>query len=173
MWRNSNLQSAKYVLARHTLTSHWDLNVLLTVHIWLWMSTVNSQMLSRILFSYKTETVNMLTEKLDRKWYFPFPNHRTHWTSSKTFAPAHSADLYAFFITPSVWKQDHEVSVEEYKTALQSVCVGKSYSDFPQGFKRFIEKSFLTVDLDGKFANVFFLQNFCQIATHHTRRQHF
>ena len=85
------------------------------------------------------------------------------------FTSSYSADLcMLFYITPSVWKQDLEVSVEEYKTALQSVCVGKSYTDFPQAFKRFIDRSFLTVDLDGKFANDFSCK-FLPIATPHSQ----
>ena len=43
VWRNSKTQSAKFASANPTPTSHLDLNVLLTVHIWLWMSTVNAQ----------------------------------------------------------------------------------------------------------------------------------
>ena len=53
--------------------------------------------------------------------------------------------LYTF-----LWKQDLEVSVEEFKNAVGKVCVGKSYADFPLGFKRFIDSSYLTVDVDGK-----------------------
>ena len=55
----------------------------------------------------------------------------------------------------SMWKQDLEVSVEEFKSAVGQVCLGKTYADFPLGFKRFIDSSYLTVDVDGKFPNAF------------------
>lgn len=46
-------------------------------------------------------------------------------------------------------EQDEEVSVEEFKAAVQKVCVGKAYAEFPLGFRSFIESSYKTVDVDG------------------------
>jgi hypothetical protein len=48
--------------------------------------------------------------------------------------------------------QDGEVSVDEFKKALQNHCVGKSYADFPKAFKAFIDGFFRTVDVDGMLA---------------------
>jgi len=47
------------------------------------------------------------------------------------------------------FNKDQEVSVEEFKAAMQSVCVGKSYSDFSLNFRNFIDRSYLTIDVDG------------------------
>jgi hypothetical protein len=45
--------------------------------------------------------------------------------------------------------QDGEVSVEEFKKAIQTHCTGKMYMDFPTAFKAFIDGYFKTVDIDG------------------------
>jgi len=47
------------------------------------------------------------------------------------------------------FNKDEEVSVEEFKAAVQKVCVGKAYAEFPLGFRSFIESSYKTVDVDG------------------------
>ena len=45
--------------------------------------------------------------------------------------------------------QDGEVTVDEFKKAIQKNCMGKTYGDFPKAFKSFIEGLFRTVDIDG------------------------
>lgn len=47
--------------------------------------------------------------------------------------------------------QDGEVSTEEFKKAICDVCVGKSYDQFPPGFKTFITNQYKSVDIDGNF----------------------
>jgi len=47
------------------------------------------------------------------------------------------------------FNKDGEVSVEEFKKALQQNCVGKAYGDFPKAFKAFIDGFFRTVDVNG------------------------
>jgi len=47
------------------------------------------------------------------------------------------------------FNKDGEVSVEEFKKAIQSNCTGKAYKDFPAAFKTFIDGYFRTVDVDG------------------------
>ena len=39
--------------------------------------------------------------------------------------------------------------MEEFKKGIESSCKGKSYNDFPQAFKFFIDSSFRTIDIDG------------------------
>ena len=48
-----------------------------------------------------------------------------------------------------VSSQDGEVTVDEFKKAIQNNCTGKAYGDFPKAFKAFIEGLFRTVDIDG------------------------
>ena len=45
--------------------------------------------------------------------------------------------------------QDGEVTVDEFKKAIQNNCTGKAYGEFPKAFKAFIEGLFRTVDIDG------------------------
>lgn len=47
------------------------------------------------------------------------------------------------------FNKDGEVTAEEFKKAIQTNCVGKSYNDFPGAFKSFIDGYFRTVDVDG------------------------
>merc|ERR1711884_975036 len=47
------------------------------------------------------------------------------------------------------FNKDGEVTVEEFKKAIQNNCTGKAYADFPKAFKAFIEGMFKTVDIDG------------------------
>jgi len=47
------------------------------------------------------------------------------------------------------FNKDGEVTVDEFKKAIQNNCTGKAYGDFPKAFKAFIEGLFRTVDIDG------------------------
>ena len=46
--------------------------------------------------------------------------------------------------------QDGAVTVEEFQTAVKSVCLEKEYDDLPSAFKQFITAMFNTIDTDGK-----------------------
>lgn len=41
------------------------------------------------------------------------------------------------------------MSVDEFKKAVQNVCVGKNYDSFPSAFKIFIANQFKTIDING------------------------
>merc|ERR1712212_45977 len=45
--------------------------------------------------------------------------------------------------------KDGEVTVEEFKKAVQTHCQGKQYADFPNAFKTFIGNQFKTIDVNG------------------------
>jgi len=45
--------------------------------------------------------------------------------------------------------KDGEVTVEEFKQAVQKHCQGKQYADFPNAFKTFIDNQFKTIDVNG------------------------
>jgi len=47
------------------------------------------------------------------------------------------------------FNKDGQVSVEEFKQAIQKNCSGKSYGEFPSAFKSFIANNFKTIDVDG------------------------
>ncbi|KAL7648851.1 UNVERIFIED_CONTAM: hypothetical protein RMT77_000770 [Armadillidium vulgare] len=47
------------------------------------------------------------------------------------------------------FNKDGQVTVEEFKEAIQKTCTGKSYSEFPQAFKTFIGNTFKTIDVNG------------------------
>jgi len=47
------------------------------------------------------------------------------------------------------FNKDGEVSVEEFKQAVQTHCKGKKYADFPSAFKVFIMNQFKTIDVNG------------------------
>lgn len=47
--------------------------------------------------------------------------------------------------------QDGEVSADEFKKAIQTNCVGKSYADFPGALKSFVDTIFRSIDVDGNF----------------------
>merc|ERR1712190_12954 len=47
------------------------------------------------------------------------------------------------------FNKDGEVSVEEFKKGISASCKDKSYKEFPQAFKFFIDSSFRTIDIDG------------------------
>ena len=42
------------------------------------------------------------------------------------------------------------VTVDEFKAAVQKVCVGKTYDQFPDALKAFVSKIFDSIDLNGK-----------------------
>ena len=44
--------------------------------------------------------------------------------------------------------QDGQVTVEEFRQAIQTNCSGKGYADFPAAFKSFIAKAFKTIDVN-------------------------
>lgn len=41
------------------------------------------------------------------------------------------------------------MTTEEFKKAVQMSCVGRSYREFPQSMKMFIDSHFKLVDLNG------------------------
>lgn len=45
--------------------------------------------------------------------------------------------------------QDGVVTIEEFKRAVQNSCVGRSYNDFPQAMKMFIDSHFKILDMNG------------------------
>lgn len=47
--------------------------------------------------------------------------------------------------------QNGEVTVDEFRKAVQNVCVGKSFNDFPTCFKVVISNFFKTVDVNGRW----------------------
>ncbi|MGZ1137459.1 EF-hand domain-containing protein [Lactobacillus delbrueckii subsp. bulgaricus] len=47
------------------------------------------------------------------------------------------------------FNKDGEVTVEEFKQAVQKNCSGKPFADFPSAFKTFIANQFKTVDVNG------------------------
>lgn len=47
------------------------------------------------------------------------------------------------------FNKDGVVTTEEFKDAVQKSCVGKSYADFPQAMKMFIDNHFKIVDMNG------------------------
>ena len=42
------------------------------------------------------------------------------------------------------------MTVDEFQSALKSVCLGKEYDDLPSAFKQFITAMFNTIDTDGE-----------------------
>ena len=42
------------------------------------------------------------------------------------------------------------MTVEEFQTAVKSVCLEKEYDDLPSAFKQFITAMFNTIDTDGE-----------------------
>merc|ERR1712212_1205192 len=47
------------------------------------------------------------------------------------------------------FNKDGQVTVEEFKQAIQKNCSGKSYAEFPTAFKSFIANNFKTIDVNG------------------------
>merc|ERR1711970_277845 len=47
------------------------------------------------------------------------------------------------------FNKDRQVSVDEFKKAIQTNCSGKKYSEFPSAFRGFIANNFKTIDVDG------------------------
>ncbi|XP_023245700.1 sarcoplasmic calcium-binding protein 1-like [Copidosoma floridanum] len=47
------------------------------------------------------------------------------------------------------FNKDGMVTNEEFKDAVKKCCVGKSYGDFPQAMKSFIDNHFRIVDMNG------------------------
>nr|ACR43475.1 sarcoplasmic calcium-binding protein [Crangon crangon] len=47
------------------------------------------------------------------------------------------------------FNKDGEVTVEEFKQAVQKHCNGKPFGDFPSAFKTFIANQFKTIDVNG------------------------
>lgn len=81
--------------------------------------------------------------------------------------------MSAIFIIPSIirpmfWKkvffallqQDGIVTVEEFKKAVQQSCVGRSYRDFPQAMKMFIDSHFKLVDINGEPRSIYVKSTF-------------
>jgi len=58
-------------------------------------------------------------------------------------------DLWTEIAELADFNKDGEVSVEEFKQAVQTHCKGKKYDDFPSAFKVFITNQFKTIDVNG------------------------
>jgi len=59
------------------------------------------------------------------------------------------SDLWTEIAELADFNKDGEVSVEEFKQAVQTHCKGKKYDDFPAAFKVFIMNQFKTIDVNG------------------------
>lgn len=47
------------------------------------------------------------------------------------------------------FNKDGMITVDEFKKAVQTSCVGKTYHEFPQAMKMFIDTNFTTIDING------------------------
>jgi len=59
------------------------------------------------------------------------------------------ANLWCELAELADFNKDGEVSVEEFKQAVQTHCKGKKFDAFPAAFKSFICNQFKTVDVNG------------------------
>lgn len=59
------------------------------------------------------------------------------------------SDLWNEIAQLADFNKDGQVTVEEFKQAIQKNCSGKSYADFPAAFKTFIANTFKTIDVNG------------------------
>jgi len=59
------------------------------------------------------------------------------------------SDLWDQIAEVADLNKDGAVTVEEFQTAVQSVCLDKEYDDLPSAFKQFITAMFNTIDTDG------------------------
>jgi len=64
------------------------------------------------------------------------------------FAKCLSEDMNYLF------SQDDQVTVDEFKQAIQNNCHGKTFTNFPTAFKTFISTMFKTIDVNGKLAAI-------------------
>lgn len=55
-----------------------------------------------------------------------------------------------YLVCPTTHSQDGQVTVDEFKQAIQKNCNGKGYSAFPTAFKVFISNMFKTIDVNGE-----------------------
>jgi len=58
-------------------------------------------------------------------------------------------DLWNEIAQLADFNKDGQVTVEEFKEAIQKNCCGKSYGEFPTAFKSFIANNFKTIDVNG------------------------
>lgn len=102
-----------------------------------------------------------LTRTTWRRAKHPCPNrgrvrhtkHHTRW------AVGNWVIFVSFNITISVL-QDGQVTVEEFKQGVQSVCMGKKFEQFPESLKHAINCKFQDTDLNGMFTtSTVFSQN--------------
>merc|ERR1712121_328326 len=47
------------------------------------------------------------------------------------------------------FNKDGQVTVDEFRQAIQKNCTGKKFDEFPQAFKVFITYNFKTIDVNG------------------------
>jgi len=59
------------------------------------------------------------------------------------------AELWNEIAELADFDKDGEVTVDEFKQAVQKHCQGKAYGDFPNAFKTFIGNQFKTIDVNG------------------------
>jgi len=58
-------------------------------------------------------------------------------------------DLWNEIANLADFNKDGQVTVEEFKQAIQKNCCGKAYGEFPTAFKSFIANNFKTIDVNG------------------------
>jgi len=59
------------------------------------------------------------------------------------------SDLWNEIAQLADFNKDGQVTVDEFKQAIQKNCSGKTFADFPTAFKTFIGNNFKTIDVDG------------------------
>lgn len=47
------------------------------------------------------------------------------------------------------FNKDGQISVDEFKTAVKNLCIGKPFNQFPEALRAFISSHFSTVDING------------------------
>ncbi|XP_071451429.1 sarcoplasmic calcium-binding protein 1 isoform X1 [Hetaerina americana] len=47
------------------------------------------------------------------------------------------------------FNKDGMITTDEFKTAVKQTCIGKTYAEFPQAMKMFIDSNFTTIDING------------------------
>lgn len=75
---------------------------------------------------------------------------RGEWSAEKYAANQKiMANLWNEIAELADFNKDGEVTVDEFKQAVQKNCSGKPFADFPAAFKTFIANQFKTVDVNG------------------------
>jgi len=59
------------------------------------------------------------------------------------------ANLWTEIATLADFDKDGQVTVDEFKKAVQQVCIGKKFDEFPASFKASIQAKFRSIDTNG------------------------